>query len=124
MIFVKHLFDVPQAQDGERIWIDSIGLTRDLIEWCQIAHVMTNLGPSKETAAWFEEHPAGFDFFEAEYLEELRSSPSIISMRGLAAASTNKSFTLVHHGHHPVENSATVLGTFLLDLAARVRLGG
>jgi uncharacterized protein YeaO (DUF488 family) len=124
MILVKHLFDEPAPEDGERIWIEPIGLTRDLIEWCQIAHVMTNLAPSKETAAWFQEHPAGFDFFEAEYLEELCSSPSIISMRGLAAASTTKSFTLVHHGDHPVENSATVLATFLLDLAARARLSG
>jgi uncharacterized protein YeaO (DUF488 family) len=120
MIRLKHLFDSIEKEDGERIWIEGIGLTRDLVEWCQITHVMTTLGPSTELAGWFEEHPSCFDFFEAQYLKELQVKQYRTAMRQLATASINTTFTLVHHGDNPNENSAVVLRQFLSELSERV----
>jgi uncharacterized protein YeaO (DUF488 family) len=120
MIRIKHLFDPVDKGDGERIWIEPVGLTRDFVEWFNIAHVMSNLGPSKEIAEWFEQHPACFDFFEDQYLTELQSSQYITSLRGLAVASLSQTFTLIYQGDKPNENSAIVLSNFLAELAAHV----
>jgi uncharacterized protein YeaO (DUF488 family) len=120
MIRIKHLFDSVDTQDGERIWIEPIGLTRDFVEWCKITHVMSSLGPSKEMVEWLDQHPSCFDFFEAQYLAELNSSKYMTSLRGLAVASRTQTFTLIHQGEKPNENSAVVLRNFLAELSARV----
>jgi uncharacterized protein YeaO (DUF488 family) len=116
MICIKHLFDPVEAQDGERIWIEPGGLTHDLKDICQITHIMSTLGPSAELAAVFEQHPNCFDFFEDQYLEELRSSAYLTSMRGLAAASVHQTFTLIYLGDNSKENCAVVLHRFLSEL--------
>ena len=44
MIKVKHFLDAVEKDDGQRIWVEPIGLTKDLVEMCSIAHVLTHLG--------------------------------------------------------------------------------
>ena len=63
MIKIKHLMDDWEADDGQRLWVESVGLTRDLREWCKIDHILPHLGPAGELSEWFEQHPDGYDFF-------------------------------------------------------------
>ena len=36
MIKVKHLLEAVEESDGQRLWVEPIGLTKDLREWCQV----------------------------------------------------------------------------------------
>ena len=55
MIRIKHVMDAVEKDDGQRIWVEPIGLTKDLREWCKVAHVLTHLGPPKALWDWFDE---------------------------------------------------------------------
>ena len=36
MIKVKHFLEPVEADDGLRMWIEPVGLTKDLRQWCAI----------------------------------------------------------------------------------------
>jgi len=74
MIKVKHFLDAIEKDDGQRIWVEPIGLTKDLVEMCSIAHVLTHLGPAMKLWNWLEQHPDGYDYFRAQYHEQLAKS--------------------------------------------------
>ena len=52
MIKIKHLLETVEPDDGKRIWVESIGLTRDLQEWCSVTHLLSNLGPPMTIWRW------------------------------------------------------------------------
>lgn len=118
MIKIKHFADAVEADDGQRIWIEPIGVTRDLREWCGINHVLSHLGPTAELARWFEKHPDGYDYFRGRYHDLLSRSPYRPALQQLAAAGIKENFTLLHHGDDPQQNSATALYEFLSELRA------
>ncbi len=120
MIQVKQLLDDVGTDDGERIWIEPIGLTLDLQEWCKIDHVVSHLGPPKELWQWFEEHPDGYDYFRAKYHETLAAGPHRQALIDLVAAARHENFTLIHQGDDPAHNSATAFHEFLSELEAYV----
>ena len=66
MIKVKHFLDDVEPDDGQRIWVEPIALTRDLREWCKVSHVLPHLGPPRELSKWFDEHPDGYEYFRAD----------------------------------------------------------
>ena len=74
MIYVKHLLDAVESSDGQRMWVEPIGLTRDLREWCRVDHVLCHLGPPKAVWQVLESHPDAYDFFRARYHEFLAKS--------------------------------------------------
>lgn len=118
MIKVKHLMDEVEPDDGQRLWVEAIGLARDLREWCKVDHVLSHLGPSAEVSNWFEEHPDGYDYFRARYHESLGKSPYKVALQHMAKASANENFTLLHTGDDASHNSATALYEFLSELGA------
>ena len=118
MIHVKHLLDPIDREDGERIWVEPIGLTRDLREWCAVDHVLCHLGPPCELWKQFEEHPEAWDFFRGRYLELLGKSKYKPALQALACAGMRESFTLVHQGDDPEHNTAAALREFLHELEA------
>jgi uncharacterized protein YeaO (DUF488 family) len=120
MILVKHLMDEVSDEDGERIWIEPIGLTLDLREWCRIDHVVSHLGPLMELWRWFEDHPEGYDYFRAKYHDTLVASPHRQAMIDLVAAARHENFTLVHQSEDPEHNTATAFHEFLCELEAYV----
>jgi uncharacterized protein YeaO (DUF488 family) len=120
MIQVKHLLDDVETEDGERIWVEPIGLTLDLREWCQIDHILMHLGPPKELWNWYEEHPEGYDYFRAKYHESLAASPYRQALIELVAAARHETFTLIHQNEDPQHNSATAFHEFLSELEAYV----
>jgi uncharacterized protein YeaO (DUF488 family) len=120
MILVKHLLDDVSEEDGERIWIEPIGLTLDLRDWCKIDHVVSHLGPSMELWRWFEDHPEGYDYFRAKYHDTLAASPHRQAMIELVATARHENFTLVHQSDDSEHNTATAFHEFLCELEAYV----
>ena len=120
MIKVKHLLDVVEEDDGQRIWVEAIGLTLDLREWCRIDHVLSHLGPPQELWVWFEDHPQGYDYFRAQYHEALSRSQYRTALIDLVAAARHANFTLIHQGEDAGQNTATALHEFLSELEAYV----
>jgi uncharacterized protein YeaO (DUF488 family) len=120
VIKVKHLLDTVESDDGRRIWVEPIGLTLDLQEWCKIDHLLSHLGPPKELWLWFEEHPQAYDYFRGKYHEMLGNSPYRTALIDLVSASRHRNFTLVHQGDDPEHNTAVALYEFLSELEAYV----
>ena len=118
MIKVKHLMDPVEGDDGQRLWVESVGLTKDLRGWCKIDHVLPHLGPSAELAEWFEEHPDGYEHFRGRYHEDLARSTYKQALRNLAKAAARENLTLVHTGDDSHHNTATALYEFLSELGA------
>ncbi len=120
MIQVKHLLDTVEPTDGQRIWVEPIGLTLDLREWCRIDHVLNHLGPAMKLWEWFENHPQGYEYFRAKYHQALADGPYRGAMVQLVAAARKNNFTLIHQGDDPEHNAATALHEFLSELEAYV----
>jgi uncharacterized protein YeaO (DUF488 family) len=118
MIKIKHLLDDVEKDDGDRLWVEPIGVTADLREWCQVQYVLSDLGPPKKLWEWFQNHPDGYEYFRGKYHEHLSHGRRRKAARHLAAAAFQEDFTLVHQGDDPERNSATALYEFLTELQA------
>ena len=118
MIHVKNLFEAADPEDGQRVWVEPIGLTLDLREWCSIDHLLSHLGPPMALWRWFEDHPQGYDYFRAKYHEVLNSGPHREAMLQLVAAARRSNFTLIHQSEDMEHNTATALFEFLSELEA------
>jgi uncharacterized protein YeaO (DUF488 family) len=118
MINVKHFMDPIEPTDGNRIWVEPIGVTKDLIEWCQITHTLCNIAPPQVLCDWLELHPDGYDYFQAQYHELLNKSHFKPGLEHLACEARREEITLLHQSSNPRQNSATALYEFLIDLEA------
>lgn len=118
MIKVKNIFDAVEEDDGVRLWVELVGLTKDLREWCAVEHLMPHLAPDAKLAAWFEEHPDGYDYFRGAYHTALSASTFLPSLRELAAAAKDGTITLLHQGDDPAHNAGVALYEFLSELQA------
>ena len=67
MVSVKHFLDTIEPEDGQRIWVEPIGLTHELKDWCQVSSILSHLGPPRAIWDWFSEHPDGYDFSRIRY---------------------------------------------------------
>ena len=121
MIKIKHLMDPVEADDGLRLWVEPIGLTRDLREWCQVNHVLTHLGPPRSLWDWFGEHPDGYGYFRATYHDWLVRSRYKPALQDMACAAGKESFTLLHQGEDPEHNTGTACPSFSTNSAAIAR---
>lgn len=117
VIKVKHLMDALEEDDGVRIWVEPIGLTRDLAEWCSIDNVIPQMTPSQKTI-FVATHAEGFDYYVQRFHEELRKSPQAPTLKALAMASRVENFTLIHASEDPAQNCAMALFEYLAELAA------
>jgi uncharacterized protein YeaO (DUF488 family) len=120
MIKVKHFLDAVEPDDGQRLWVEPIGLTRELTEWCKVDHVLKHLGPNRKLWDWFEEHEDGYEHFRGKYHEYLAKSPYRQALLMLAGAGQRENFTLLHQGSDPNQNSAVALHEFLNELSAYI----
>ena len=118
MIKVKHVMEAVEECDGQRMWVEPIGLCKDLKEWCQVDHVLPHLGPPMSVWKVLEDHPDTYDFFRAKYHEQLNKSKHKAALQALACASRRETFTLLHSSEDEEHNSATALHEFLTDLEA------
>lgn len=120
MFKVKQLFDEVEKDDGHRLWVEPIGLTTDLREWCKVDALLEPFAPARKLWFWFDEHPDGYDYFRAGYHEQLAKKAIRKELLKLVSASRNETFTLLHQGSNPSENTAAALHEFLLELDAYV----
>ena len=118
MIKVKLLMDAVEESDGQRLWVEPIGLCKDLREWCQVHHVLPHLGPSVKVWKLLEDHPDAYEYFRANYHEQLKKSKHLAALKALAVASRRETFTLLHQSDDADHNSAAALHEFLSDLEA------
>ena len=118
MIKVKHVLDTIEPCDGQRLWVEPMGLCKDLREWCKVDHVLPHLGPAMSIWRMFEQHPDAYEYFRARYHDQLRTSQYRVALQQLACASRKETFTLLHQGDDPEHNSATALYEFLTELEA------
>src|ERR1700743_1168042 len=118
MIKVKHFLEAAEASDGQRIWAEPVGLTKDLREWCRVDHVLPHLGPPRELWNWFDEHPDGYGHFRGQYHEALNKSPYRTALQQLATAARRETFTLLHQGEKNDENSGQAMLELLSELEA------
>ena len=118
MIKVKHFMDEVEPDDGQRLWVEPVGLTRDLRTWCQVHGVLTQFGPPRQLWAWFEsQHDArAYDYFRGAYHDHLSQSPDRQVLQQLAWHAITTGFTLLHQGDDPEHNTATALYEFLSEL--------
>jgi len=116
MIKIKYFADAVESDDGPRLWVEPIGLTRDLQEWCAINHAIHAFAPPLRLWRWIEQHPDGYEYFRARYHEHLARSPYRSVLQQLAAAALRDDFTLVHQGEEL--NTATALYEFLTEFSA------
>jgi uncharacterized protein YeaO (DUF488 family) len=118
VVKVKHFLEDSEPDDGQRVWVESIGLTLDLREWCKVDHVLSHLGPPLQLWKWFESHPNAWEYFRGRYHEALSKGPYRETLRDLATAARSQNFTLLHQGDDPGHNTAVALHEFLQELEA------
>lgn len=118
MIKLKHFLEAAEPDDGQRIWAEPLGLTRDLREWCHVDLMMSHLGPPRELWDWFNEHPDGYDFFRGRYHENLKQSSYGDTLYNLACTAVREDITLLYDGEDPEHNTATALYEFISELEA------
>lgn len=118
MFKIKHLLDSVEADDGTRLWVEPIGLTRDLRQWASVDCLATHLGPPMGLWQWFQEHPDGYEYFRAMYHENLGAGPHRTALQELCSAAQARNITLLHQGDNPTRNTATALYEFLSELSS------
>ncbi|HSU67872.1 MAG TPA: DUF488 family protein [Tepidisphaeraceae bacterium] len=118
MIKVKHFMEAAEEDDGLRMWVEPIGLAKDLQGWCNVNHVMPHLGPPRDVWEWFDSHPDEYEAFRGQYHECLSHSHYKPALQKLACASMRENFTLLHGGDDPDHNCATALREYIVELEA------
>ena len=82
--------DPIEESDGQRLFVEPYGLTKDMTEWCKVDHVVPHLGPPQELAEWFEEHPDGYEFYRARYHDVLAKSPMKPALQQMACVAAQR----------------------------------
>jgi uncharacterized protein YeaO (DUF488 family) len=118
MIKAKHFLDRIEADDGSRLWVESVALTKDLQEWGEVDHVLPQLGPPRDLWTWFAAHPDGYEDFRGRYHQWLSHCPYRSALQRLACDSLKSNFTLLHAGDDPEHNCATAFREFIAELEA------
>lgn len=115
MIKVKSLFDQVEEDDGVRLFVEPCGLTRDLVEWCAVHHVLSNIAPPKKLAQYLDGKPDRYDNFRGQYHEWLSGSKFVPALDELARAAREENYTLLHTGDDAERNVATALAEYLTE---------
>ncbi len=113
MIQLKRAYEKPSPEDGFRVLVEPFW-PRDLDEkHAKLGLWMKEVAPSAELHQAFGENPAPgrWEDFQRLYLEELKDKHKSIKL--LRENSDEGTLTLVHAGHSPDHNGATVLKRFL-----------
>jgi uncharacterized protein YeaO (DUF488 family) len=118
VIKIKHLMDEVEDDDGVRMWVEPINLTRDLQEWCEVDVVLAPLAPCQSLIHALAGDAETFDSLMIRFHDELRRSPNADTLRSLAIGSLTETFTLLHASDDNAQNCAVALFEFLVELAS------
>lgn len=119
MIKIKHVMEPVGVDDGARLWVEPVGLTREFQEWCQVDALLTQLGPPPLLWNWHQQHadPKGHEIFSGAYRAYLAAIPHQSVLRELARVGSRSTFTLLYQGPDSEHNTAKVLQELLEQLA-------
>ncbi len=118
MIKIKHFMDAVEADDGQRIWVEPVGMTLDMRDWCKVEHLLCHVAPPRAMWEWHQQHPDGYEHFRGRYHTWLAKSAYKPALQQLVCAAARENITLLHQGDDPAQNSATALYEFLVELEA------
>lgn len=120
LVKVKHLMDAVEADDGQRLWVEPVGLTRDLRGWCEVEGLLTHLAPPPKLSEWFQWHGGvgAYELFCGAYREHLSAAPHRQALQELAGRAREGGVTLLHQGDDPDHNTATALCEFLSEIGS------
>jgi uncharacterized protein YeaO (DUF488 family) len=113
MIRVKNIFDRIEPTDGIRVWVEPIGLARNLGEWCKVDFLLPEIAPPAALWEWFEEHPAHYAIFRQRYHEYLDDPMLAPLLDQLVYSGRECNVTLLHQDDDPVRNTACALHELL-----------
>jgi uncharacterized protein YeaO (DUF488 family) len=113
MIRVKNVFERVEPADGLRVWVEPVGLARNLAEWCKVDFLLPEVAPPRALWEWFEEHPTHYGMFRQRYHDYLEDSMLGPVLDQLAYSGRECNVTLLHQGGDPVRNTAVALLEFL-----------
>lgn len=118
MIKVKHFMDPVEPDDGLRLWVEPLGLTRDFCAWCSVHAVVPHFGPPPHLRPWLEAlyDEDRYECFREAYHEHLSNAPCLKALQDLAWRGLHTGVTLLHHGDDPAHNTGTALYEFLIEL--------
>lgn len=122
MIKVKHLMDEVEPDDGQRLWVEPIGLTKDMREWCSVQEVLPQFGPPIALWRLLEtKSEDAYDYFRGRYHEHLAAGRLKPALQTLAQAGLRENFTLLHQSTDGEHNTATALRDFITELEAYIK---
>jgi uncharacterized protein YeaO (DUF488 family) len=118
MIYVKHFMDSVSPGEGPRLWVEPLGLTLDLLEWCRIDLLMRDFAPNRILWEWYYERPGTgrYQVFSQAYRKWLLEGPCRASLQALAQLARNGDITLLHQCTDSTRNSGTVLRDAMEEL--------
>jgi uncharacterized protein YeaO (DUF488 family) len=119
MIVVKHFMEQSAPEDGPRLWVEPIGLTLDLLEWCRVDLLLREFAPPPILWEWFDERPGPgrYQVFRRGYRCFLLHSPHRDSLKALAGLAMDGNLTLLHQGTDVLYNTAIALREVLEELS-------
>lgn len=121
MIKVKHFMEAVEPDDGKRLWVEPIGLTLDLQQWCAVHYVLPHFGPPRNVWDWFEERRGseGYEHFRGVYHEHLdKGQLRKVLLEMVRLSGRGSDFTLLHQGDDPGHNTATALHEYMSELSS------
>ena len=110
-IRIKRVYELPTADDGQRVLIDRLwprGLSK---EKAQIDVWEKEIAPSNELRKWFGHEPEKFEEFERCYCKELENNPSVQPF--IEMLKQHELITLLYSAHDAEHNNAVVLAGFI-----------
>jgi uncharacterized protein YeaO (DUF488 family) len=111
---LKRVYDPPATDDGARVLVDRLwprGLTKAnaaLDEW------LKDVAPSHELRKWYHAHPAQWEKFRKEYLDELGAEKAYQALQKLYdLAASRRQLTLLFASRSLDQNHALILKNLL-----------
>jgi uncharacterized protein YeaO (DUF488 family) len=111
-ISIKRIYEPPSPGDGRRILVDRLwprGVSKasaHLDAW------LKEVAPSSELRRWFDHRPERWPAFRQRYIGELKSNPSLSTLREMAAGAP---VTLLYAARDQAHNEAVVLAELLSE---------
>jgi uncharacterized protein YeaO (DUF488 family) len=120
MFAIKHIMDPVSAAEGPRVWVEPVGLTRDLREWCRVEVLATELAPPAMLWEWYDASPGArrYELFRAAYRTWLLSRVHPDNLLALAGLTTKgRPITLLHQCADGSRNTASALRDVIEEVA-------
>jgi uncharacterized protein YeaO (DUF488 family) len=112
MINVKRVYEVPSAEDGDRILMDRLWLPGLMKEKAKVDLWMKEIAPSNELRKWYHNNLDKWSEFKKKYKKELGDNKAAFDELK-KVIKQNKVVTFVYSSKEEKHNNAEALKEFL-----------